>query len=131
MLPHQLYAASSPYLEAQHAPDATLLNQLLTEQLRGLPDCVAVLHDSFVGYYHNGFLIASEPLTKYALPVHKEKDRFIDAQGRTIPLVPLVRSGFDCLVLSTLERVVDDEKAIVTCLSLYFSGASLEEAILN
>ena len=90
---------------------------------------MAILHETFVGYYHNGFLVASQTLTKYAQPVTQQLATFKDAKGQNIPLVGLVRTAFDSLVLSTLELVLDDEKAVVSCLSLYFSGVSLGEAL--
>jgi hypothetical protein len=64
------------------------------------------LHDSFIGYYKNGFLIATDSLSKYQQPIRKEENSFIDAKNNVIPLAPLISNSFDSLVLKTLELVL-------------------------
>jgi len=82
MIEATLYTSNAFYLESYRTHDGQLLNGILREQLATLPDCVAVLHDSFIGYYHNGFLVATEPIGKYALPLIKRDHHLVDANGR-------------------------------------------------
>lgn len=129
LLPAALYTPNAFYLEDYRNHDAQLLAEVLREQLALLPDCVAVLHDAFIGYYRNGFLVATDPLAKYPSPLRLQGGRLQDAHGQTVTLAPLVGSALDALVLRTLEMVLEDEKAVVKCLSLYCSGSTLGEAL--
>jgi len=72
MVSTYLYTSQAFYLEGYRNHDAQLLSEILREQLSVLPDCVAVLHDAFLGYYHNGFLVATETLSKYCLPLSQK-----------------------------------------------------------
>jgi hypothetical protein len=74
----------------------------LREQLAALPDCVAILQDNFIGYYKNGFLVATESLSRYQMPIRCHGSTFVDAKQQAIPLAPLVGNSFDSLVLKTL-----------------------------
>jgi hypothetical protein len=76
--------------------------------LNNLRDCVAILHDNFIGYYKNGFLIATDSLTKYQQPIIQEGNSFVDGKKNTVPLAPLITNSFDSLVLKTLELVLED-----------------------
>lgn len=67
---------------------------------------MAILHDNFIGYYKNGFLIATDSLSKYTQPVTRDGEAFIDKSGKVVPLVPLISNSFDSLVLKTLELVL-------------------------
>jgi hypothetical protein len=102
MLETSLYTSNSFYLESYRNHDGQLLNEILKEQLDNLQDCVAILHDNFIGYYKNGFLIATDSLSKYQQPVSREGLHFVDGKKNLIPLVPLINSPFDSLVLKTL-----------------------------
>jgi hypothetical protein len=104
---------------------------LLKEQLSELHDCTAILHDTFIGYYHNGFLIATESLSKYAAPVVAKNQIFEDGKQRVIILTPLISVHFDAIVLRTLELVLDDERAIVKVLSGYCSGSTIKDTLIK
>lgn len=101
-----LYCGEALQLEEAGAVEGSLLNELLKEQLAGLADCVALLHETFIGYYHNGFLIATQPLSKFVAPVGIKEGGLVDGEGKKVHLVPLVTDGFDGMVLRTLELVL-------------------------
>ena len=44
-------------------------NEILKEQLNTLSDYVAILHDNYIGYYRNGFLISTDSISRYSLPI--------------------------------------------------------------
>ena len=131
MLPAILYTPNSFYLESYKNPDAQLLNQILREQLSCLKDCTAILHDNFIGYYKNGFLIATDSLAKHAQPLSIKGETFVDAKGSPVPLAPIVSSPFHSLVLKTLQLVMEDEHTIIKCLSFYASSRNLTDSLLK
>ena len=102
------------------------MSELLKEQLAELSDCTAILHDTFIGYYHNGFLIATSSLSHYTAPVKIKDQTFYDGKDEKIILTPLVLMQFDGIVLRTLELVFEEERIIVKALSSYCSGTNLK-----
>lgn len=72
MLDAALYTSQAFYLEGyrhHEAQEGQLLTEILREQLNTLSDCVAILQDNFIGYYKNGFLVATDSLSKYQQPL--------------------------------------------------------------
>ena len=129
--PAFLYTPDALILEEAKIQEGALLSELLKEQLLGLPDCTAILHDTFIGYYHNGFLISTESLSRYPSPVTTKDKSFQDGKGRQLTLTPLVVMQFDAIVLRTLELVLEDERAIVKALSSYCSGLNLKDTLVK
>lgn len=123
--PAFLYNPDVFSLEETNTQEGALLSELLREQLGELPDCTAILHDTFIGYYHNGFLIATKSLSQHKTPVVSCSQGFRDANNKPIVLTPLVEVHFDAIVLRTLELFLDDERAVVKALSSYCSGLNI------
>ena len=73
MLEATIYTSQAFYLEGYRHHEAhgegQLLNEILREQLNSLNYCVAILQDNFIGYYKNGFLVATDSLSKFTQPL--------------------------------------------------------------
>ena len=80
--PVSLYTPDAFVLEGVKTPDGALLSDLLREQLSELDDCVAVLHDTLIGYYHNGCLITTQSISKYSSPISVKNGVFKDGKGK-------------------------------------------------
>ncbi len=78
LVPASLYCSDALQLEEAGSREGSILNELLKEQLTGLTDCIALLHETFIGYYHNGFLIATQPLTKFVSPISAKNEFLVD-----------------------------------------------------
>jgi len=88
-----------------------------------LKDCVALVHEHFIGYYHNG------TLNRYIVPITIENDILKDSKGTIIAMPPLITNPLDILIISTLELTFDDEKSFLKLLSQYCTGSSLSDSL--
>ena len=70
--------------------------------MNSLTDSVVIVHDNYIGYYKNGFLIATDSISKYSLPLKLDNGNLVDKKDNIIPLIPLISNSFDSLVLKTL-----------------------------
>ena len=64
-----LYTPQGFYLETYRHHDGHLLNEILKEQLSTLSDCVAILHDTYIGFYKNGFFVGTDSLKNFQQPL--------------------------------------------------------------